>query len=88
MNGSHAGDQPNILLLTLDTLRLNRLGCYGAQRQLTPHLDQLAQGSLCFEQAISGGSWTLPASVSMRNVSSFCQPIRSRVGTRIRFAAP
>lgn len=52
---------PNILFLTIDTLRLDRLGCFGSTKGLTPNLDRLAADGVCFSQAISGGSWTQSA---------------------------
>lgn len=52
---------PNVLLLTIDTLRADRLGCYGATRTHTPNLDRLAERGVVFTQAITGGSWTQAA---------------------------
>lgn len=49
---------PNILLLTIDTLRRDRLGCYGHVGQLTPNIDRLAREGLRFQTAITAGSWT------------------------------
>jgi arylsulfatase A-like enzyme len=54
-------NQPNIILLTIDTLRADRLGCYGYPQDITPNLDRLAASGVRFEQAISGGSWTQAA---------------------------
>lgn len=54
-------NRPNVVLLTIDTLRADRLGCYGHKGQLTPNIDRLANSGLRFEQAISGGSWTQAA---------------------------
>jgi arylsulfatase A-like enzyme len=53
--------KPNIILLTLDTLRPDRLGCYGFSPSITPHIDRLAEKSIIFSQAITGGSWTQAA---------------------------
>jgi arylsulfatase A-like enzyme len=53
--------KPNVLLLTLDTLRADRVGCYGHAAALTPNLDRLAVGGIRFDQAITGGSWTQAA---------------------------
>jgi hypothetical protein len=36
------GPRHNVLLITLDTTRVDRLGCYDSERDLTPHLDALA----------------------------------------------
>lgn len=54
-------EKPNVILLTIDTLRADRLGCYGRQPSQTPNLDQLAQSGVRFSQAITGGSWTQAA---------------------------
>lgn len=53
--------RPNIVLLTIDTLRPDHLGCYGHPGGLTPNLDRLAARSVRFTQAITGGSWTQAA---------------------------
>ena len=49
-------NKPNIVFLTIDTLRTDRLGCYGYHRSLTPNLDRLAASGLRFDQAITGGA--------------------------------
>src|SRR5690349_23927724 len=54
-------NRPNVVLLTIDTLRADMLSCYGYQKPLTPNLDRLAAAGLRFDQAISGGSWTQSA---------------------------
>lgn len=54
-------DKPNILLLTIDTLRLDRLGVYGHLPSVTPNIDLLAAKGIRFTQAITGGSWTQAA---------------------------
>ena len=54
-------NRPNVVLLTIDTLRADRLGCYGHNARLTPNIDRLAYSGVQFEQAISGGSWTQAA---------------------------
>lgn len=53
--------RPNIILLTIDTLRTDRLGCYGNKAHLTPNIDRLSESGIRFDQAISGGSWTQAA---------------------------
>jgi arylsulfatase A-like enzyme len=54
-------NRPNVILLTIDTLRADRLGCYGHNAHLTPNIDRLAYSGIRFDQAISGGSWTQAA---------------------------
>ncbi len=55
----------NVLLITLDTLRADRLGSYGYADAQTPHLDALAARGLRFEQATSVMPLTLPAHSSL-----------------------
>jgi arylsulfatase A-like enzyme len=54
-------NKPNVLLLTIDTLRADMLGCYGHESLISPNIDRLATSSLRFGQVISGGSWTQAA---------------------------
>lgn len=56
---------PDILLIVLDTQRADRLGCYGYERSITPHLDNFAQTAVVFEQAISPAQWTVPSHASL-----------------------
>ena len=48
----------NLLLITLDTTRADRLGCYGYGRPTSPNLDELAQGSVVFTNAIAQAAVT------------------------------
>jgi arylsulfatase A-like enzyme/Flp pilus assembly protein TadD len=50
-NGAFAASKPNILLITLDTTRADRMGFLGSARGLTPGLDALALESLVFTRA-------------------------------------
>ncbi|MAF67345.1 MAG: hypothetical protein CMJ84_17025 [Planctomycetes bacterium] len=56
---------PNVLLISIDTLRADHLSCYGYERETSPRLDALASEGVLFESATSTTSWTLPAHVSM-----------------------
>ena len=53
--------RPNVLLISIDTLRADRLGAYGARAIETPALDALAQGGIRFENAFTPVPLTLPA---------------------------
>jgi arylsulfatase A-like enzyme len=53
------------LLISIDTLRAEHLGCYGDGHGLTPHLDRLAAQGTLFEHAITSSPWTLPAMASL-----------------------
>jgi arylsulfatase A-like enzyme len=52
---------PSVLVLLIDALRADRLGCYGTTPTPSPTLDRLAARGLVFEQAIAQASWTMPA---------------------------
>ncbi len=51
-------EKPNILLITLDTTRADRLGCYGYPGNTTPHMDDIALEGVRFELAIAQASVT------------------------------
>lgn len=59
------GGQPNVLVVLVDALRADRLGCYGHPRQTTPHLDRLRRESVLFRHAQSSSSWTAPSVASL-----------------------
>ncbi len=59
------GDRPNVLLVSLDALRADRVSCYGHSRPTTPGLDELARKGVIFETAITTAPWTLPSHASM-----------------------
>ena len=48
-----ATDQPNVILITLDTVRADRMGFLGSKLGLTPQLDALASQGVVFEHAYS-----------------------------------
>lgn len=52
---------PNVLLISIDTLRADHLGAYGYARDTSPRIDALAADGAVFESHISSTSWTLPA---------------------------
>ncbi len=52
---------PNVLVITVDTLRADRLGCYGYPRPTTPKIDALAARGVRFTNAYSSAPWTLPS---------------------------
>jgi arylsulfatase A-like enzyme len=60
-----AGSRPSVILLSLDTLRADRMGVLGSNRPLTPLLDSLAREGTVFEQAMTPAPWTLPAHASL-----------------------
>ncbi len=59
------GMPPNVVLVSLDTLRSDHLGCYGYPRPVSPRLDALAADAVRFAVAISPSNWTLPSHMSL-----------------------
>jgi len=57
----HLGKRPNIVLITMDTVRADHLSPYGYDRNTTPNLARLAAKGVLFENAISAAPWTLPS---------------------------
>lgn len=57
--------RPNVLLISVDTLRSDRLGCYGYARARTPVIDAFSKESALFEQATSPLPYTGPSHTSM-----------------------
>ena len=55
----------NIILISIDTLRADHLGCYEYPRNTSPHIDRLASEGTQFNNAFSTSPWTLPAHISM-----------------------
>jgi len=53
--------KPNVILITIDTLRADHVGCYGAQDVKTPTLDGLARDGVLFERAIAQVPLTWPS---------------------------
>jgi arylsulfatase A-like enzyme len=60
-----ADERPPLILISIDTLRADHLGCYGYQRPTSPSIDQLAETAVVFEQLVNAGGATLPVHLSM-----------------------
>lgn len=49
---------PNVLLISVDTLRADKLGVYGSKRQLTPNIDKVAFDGIVVDKYITSSPWT------------------------------
>ncbi|MBW2278429.1 MAG: sulfatase-like hydrolase/transferase, partial [Deltaproteobacteria bacterium] len=59
-------DSPSVILISIDTLRADKLGCYGyRERETSPSIDALAADGVLFENFITSSPWTTPAHLSM-----------------------
>jgi arylsulfatase A-like enzyme len=57
--------KPNIILISLDTLRPDRVSHIGYPRKTSPHLDSLAERGVYFKEAIANSPWTKPSHMSV-----------------------
>ncbi|TDI88469.1 MAG: hypothetical protein E2O77_11195 [Caldithrix sp.] len=65
--------RPNVILISIDTLRADHLSCYGYKRPITPNIDRLAGEGALFTNAYSTAVWTPPAHASMLTGLYPCQ---------------
>ncbi|MHC4942329.1 MAG: sulfatase family protein [Planctomycetota bacterium] len=62
---SRGSKPPNLLILMVDTLRADHLGCYGHARDTSPELDRFAEGSVLFAAHYAQASRTGPSVASL-----------------------
>jgi arylsulfatase A-like enzyme len=63
--GKKPDSAQRIILISVDTLRADHLGCYGYPRPTSPELDAIAAEGVVFEDVFSPSPWTLPAHGSL-----------------------
>ncbi len=63
--GKRPASHPNVILIVIDTLRADHVGCYGRSPSPTPNLDALAQRGIRFAQLYSNSPWTIPSMGSL-----------------------
>ena len=61
----YLADKYNVILISLDTLRADRVGCYGYPRPVSPTIDSLATRGVRFANTIALSSWTLPSHMTI-----------------------
>src|ERR1700688_3867361 len=82
--GAAATDKPTIIVITIDTVRADRMGFLGSKRGLTPNLDALAQQSVIFTPPSAQGPLTRPPpparptapSPQLHHLENLGQPLR------------
>jgi arylsulfatase A-like enzyme/Flp pilus assembly protein TadD len=60
-----AAGPASVVLISVDTLRADHVGCYGYRKIRTPHLDELARGGTLFSNVSTPVPMTLPAHASL-----------------------
>ena len=79
-DGRAAATSPNVLLIVVDTLRADKLGCYGSDLGATPRIDAFAATGQRFERAYAQAPWTLP---SFATIFTAQPPPRHRAGGQV-----
>ncbi len=62
---SEVAERPNCVLIVVDTLRADRVGCYGYGKPTTPNIDAIAAEGILFENAIAQAAYTLPSMATL-----------------------
>jgi arylsulfatase A-like enzyme len=76
--------RPNVVLITIDTLRADHLGCYGDTQVRTPNIDRLAAEGARFKTVVTAAPLTLPAHCSiMTGAYPMSHGVRDNVGYRL-----
>jgi len=65
MRSGRALPRWNVLLISVDTLRADHLGCYGCGRDTSPAIDALAAEGTLFRSCVAAAPWTHPSHMSM-----------------------
>ncbi len=63
--GKPAPRPPNVILITVDTVRADHLACHGYPRNTMPFVERLVKDAVLFTNAYSTASWTAPSVASI-----------------------
>ncbi len=58
----------NVILVSIDTLRADHLGCYGYGKNTTPNIDEFSRDSILFSETIAQAPSTKPSHASSHNL--------------------
>jgi len=76
--------RPNIILITIDTLRADRLGCYGYSGADTPNIDRLAADGIRFKTTVAQVPLTLPSHATiLTGTLPTAHGVRDNVGYKL-----
>jgi len=63
-SGGDPAGPPNVVIITMDTVRADHLGCYGYPVDTTPRVDALAEVATRYARCVASSSWTVPTHAS------------------------
>lgn len=76
-------DQPNIVIIAIDTLRADHLRCYGYTKDTAPEIEALAGESIVFDTAIAAGIPTMPSFTTLNTgLHPYIHGIVAHIGHR------
>jgi arylsulfatase A-like enzyme len=58
-------EPPNLIIITMDTMRADHMSCYGYERPTSPRMDELAQTSTLYSRHMASSPWTVPSHASL-----------------------
>jgi arylsulfatase A-like enzyme len=84
-----AEEVPNLVVIVLDAVRADSIGCLGNREVSTPHIDRIAREGVLFTQGIAQSSWTLPSlgSIFTSSYPSQHGAVRKVIRKKGRFTA-
>lgn len=62
---ANTGNDYNLIIMSVDSLRADHLGCYNYFRDTSPNIDKFASNAILFEHATTQGEWTVPSYASL-----------------------
>ena len=81
---ARAQDVESVIIISIDTLRADHLGCYGYSRDTSPNLDALAAESILFNHAVTPIALTIPAHSSMMTgVNPYQHEVHDNTSSRL-----
>jgi len=87
--GASATPPPNVVLITIDTVRADRVGCYGYAKAHTPTLDALAREGVMFRNVVTSVPLTLPSHCSiMTGTYPTLHGVRDNLGYKLEESLP
>jgi membrane-anchored protein YejM (alkaline phosphatase superfamily) len=75
-----APERPNVVLIVVDSLRPDALGCYGSSPRVSPSIDRIAADGVRFERAIAQAPWNVP---SISSLMTSAYPSQHGQGTTV-----
>ena len=83
LRAQSSAEAPNVVMIVLDTLRSDRLGTYGYDRETSPNIDALGERGLVFDRSFAASPWTWPSTASL--LTSLSPPEHGIIGSKSSF---